>query len=125
MERFKQIEWIEAQLLELDYKQLAPVECIKSSGISCILKVRTTSGNIYFKEASTLPLFCDEPIGINLMGDKIENIFNFLQLSDSIATGGQPTKKQLSLVKDFGYKTVINLATSASENALPNEQEIV
>ncbi len=56
------VAWIETQLLELDYKQLAPVECIKSSGISCILKVRTTSGNIYFKEASTLPLFCDEPI---------------------------------------------------------------
>ena len=64
-------------------------------------------------------------LGINLMGDKIENIFNFLQLSNSIATAGQPTKSQLSLVKDSGYKTVINLATSASENALPDEQEIV
>ncbi len=63
--------------------------------------------------------------GINLMGDKIENIFNFLQLTESIATAGQPTKKQLSLVKNAGYKTVINLATSASENAIPDEKEIV
>ena len=64
-------------------------------------------------------------LNINLMGDKIENIFNFLQLTDSIATGGQPTQKQLSLVKNAGYKTVINLATSSSENALPDEKEIV
>lgn len=59
------------------------------------------------------------------MGDKLENIFNFLQLTDTIATAGQPTEKQMSLVKDAGYKTVINLATSASENALPNEKETV
>lgn len=55
-------QWIEEQLLELDYKQLAPVKCIKSWSISCILRVPTTAGNIYLKEASTLPLFCDEPV---------------------------------------------------------------
>lgn len=64
-------------------------------------------------------------LGINFMGNKLGDIFNFLQLTDSIATAGQPTKQQLSLVKDAGYKTVINLATATSENALPNEREIV
>jgi len=54
-------QWIEEQLLELNYKQLSPVECIKSWGISCILRVNTSAGNIYLKEASTLPLFCNEP----------------------------------------------------------------
>ncbi|MEO1378416.1 MAG: aminoglycoside phosphotransferase family protein, partial [Cyanobacteria bacterium J06635_10] len=54
--------WIEEQLLEFNYQQLAPVECIKSWGISCVLKVSTTAGNLYLKEASTLPLFCDEPV---------------------------------------------------------------
>ena len=64
-------------------------------------------------------------LGINLMGDKLQNIFNFLQLTEFIATAGQPTEKQLSLVKNAGYKTAINLAPSAAENALVNEKDIV
>ncbi|MDJ0532645.1 MAG: protein tyrosine phosphatase family protein [Xenococcaceae cyanobacterium MO_207.B15] len=72
-----------------------------------------------------LKLSLNRYLGVNFMGNKLENIFNFLQLTDSIATAGQPTKKQLSLVKDSGYKTIINLATSASENALPDEKETV
>lgn len=55
-------KWIEAQLLDLNYQQLAPVECIKNWGISCILRVPTNHGNLYLKEASTLPLFCNEPV---------------------------------------------------------------
>ena len=55
-------QWIEAQLSELNYKQLAPVECIKNWGISCVLRVSTDCGNLYLKEASTLPLFCNEPV---------------------------------------------------------------
>ena len=54
--------WIETELLDLNYQQLAPVECIKTWGISCILRVRTNHGNLYLKEASTLPLFCNEPV---------------------------------------------------------------
>ncbi len=59
------------------------------------------------------------------MAIKLEDISNFLQLTDTIATAGQPTEKQLSLIKDAGYKIVINLATSASPNALSNEKKLV
>lgn len=55
-------QWIEDQLLELNFEQPLSVECIKSWGISCVLKVNTKSGNFYLKEASRLPLFCDEPV---------------------------------------------------------------
>lgn len=55
-------QWINQQLSELNYQQLAPVECIKTWGISCILRVGTNNGNLYLKEASTLPLFCNEPV---------------------------------------------------------------
>ncbi|MBV6622942.1 MAG: phosphotransferase [Rivularia sp. (in: Bacteria)] len=55
-------QWINEQLLDLNYQQLSPVECIKTWGISCILRVRTNHGNLYLKEASTLPLFCNEPV---------------------------------------------------------------
>ena len=60
-------------------------------------------------------------LGINLMGERLEDIFNFLKLSDHVGTAGQPTEQQLSLVKSSGYKTVINLALPTSENALPDE----
>jgi protein tyrosine phosphatase (PTP) superfamily phosphohydrolase (DUF442 family) len=62
---------------------------------------------------------------IDLMGKDLENIFNFRQLSRSIATAGQPTASQLSSVKAAGYRLIVNLAPGSHENALPNEREIV
>ena len=55
----------------------------------------------------------------------IEDIYNFLKLSDSVATGGQPTEAQFSAIKESGYRVVVNLALLESTNALPNEQAIV
>jgi protein tyrosine phosphatase (PTP) superfamily phosphohydrolase (DUF442 family) len=62
---------------------------------------------------------------LNLMGDRLEDIFNFLQLAPAIATSGQPTKSQLLTIKAAGYRSIINLAPGTHENALPNEREIV
>jgi uncharacterized protein (TIGR01244 family) len=56
---------------------------------------------------------------------KIEDIYNFLKLSDSVATSGQPTEAQFAAIKASGYQVVVNLALTSSSNALPNEQEIV
>lgn len=64
-------------------------------------------------------------VGINLMGDKMENIFNYLKISDKLTTAGQPTEQQLALVKDAGYETIINLALPTSENALADEKKSV
>ena len=62
---------------------------------------------------------------IDLMGNNIADIFNFLQLSPTIATAGQPTESQLSSIKAAGYRSIVNLAPGTHENALPNEKEIV
>jgi protein tyrosine phosphatase (PTP) superfamily phosphohydrolase (DUF442 family) len=62
---------------------------------------------------------------IDLMGNNLADIFNFLQLSPTIATAGQPTESQLSSIKAAGYRSIINLAPGTHENALPNEREIV
>jgi len=59
----------------------------------------------------------------NLRG--LEDIFNYVQLDDRVATSGQPTEQQLSLIKDAGYTTVINLAPKDHENALGNEDELL
>ncbi|MBD2449359.1 protein tyrosine phosphatase family protein [Nostoc sp. FACHB-152] len=52
-------------------------------------------------------------------------IYNFLQISDKIATSGQPTAEQFATIKEAGYQLIINLALPTSNNALPNENEIV
>ena len=53
--------WMRAELARLGYGLTAPVEQVKSWGISCILRAHTSSGDFYFKAASSLPLFAHEP----------------------------------------------------------------
>jgi len=53
--------WTRSELARLGYSLTAPVEQVKSWGISCILRARTASGDVYFKVASSLPLFAHEP----------------------------------------------------------------
>ena len=53
--------WIETQLEALGTPPLMPVEQVKSWGISCVLRVRTTRGMRYFKATAALPLFANEP----------------------------------------------------------------
>ena len=71
-----------------------------------------------------LKLFASRVLRINLMGNKLEDIYNYLQLSDSIATAGQPAEDQFLAIKDSGYQVVVNLALPESANALPDERAI-
>lgn len=59
------------------------------------------------------------------MSSKLESIYNFLQISNLIATSGQPTEQQFSAIKNSGYQIVINLALTNSSRALSNEKQIV
>jgi len=54
----------------------------------------------------------------------IENIRDFLEVKPGIYTGGQPTADQIKLLAEQGFNILINLATSASPDALKNEKEI-
>lgn len=54
----------------------------------------------------------------------IKDIDNFLQISDRLATAGQPTISQYSAIAAAGYQVVINLALTDSPNALPDEAAI-
>jgi uncharacterized protein (TIGR01244 family) len=56
---------------------------------------------------------------------QIEDIYNYLKLSDSVATAGQPTEAQFSVIQESGYQVVVNLALPESPKALPHEQAIV
>ena len=72
-----------------------------------------------------LKLALNNVLPINIVGNNMEDIYNFQKVSDSIATSGQPTKEQFSQIKDSGYQIVVNLALPTSANALPDEKETV
>ena len=59
------------------------------------------------------------------MAEGIEAIYNFLKLSDYIATAGQPIENQFAAIKAAGYQVVVNLAPPGSTNAIPHEKDIV
>jgi len=60
-----------------------------------------------------------------MLNRDIEAIHNFQQISDTVATSGQPTREEFSLIKAAGFQLVVNLALLTSINALPNEKQIV
>ena len=55
----------------------------------------------------------------------LEDIYNFLPLSENLFTGGMPTAEQLSDAAQRGVHLVINLAPHEVSNALPGETELV
>ncbi len=55
----------------------------------------------------------------------IEDITNYIQVSDRIASSGQPNDHQFKNIADAKYQVVINLAMPNSDNAIPEEGNIV
>ncbi len=55
----------------------------------------------------------------------IEEIFNFLPLSESLLSSGMPTAGQVKELADSGVQVVINLAIPSSPKALPDEASLV
>ena len=56
---------------------------------------------------------------------QLEDVLNYLAISDTIGTAGQPGPTQFSAIRAAGYDVVVNLAMPDSANALPNEQQLV
>lgn len=55
----------------------------------------------------------------------VESIRAFVRISDSLGTSGQPKPEQFPLIKEAGYRVVINLAPSDVRDAVKEEQQIV
>jgi len=55
----------------------------------------------------------------------IEQITNFIQVTENIASSGQPDATQFSSIAAAGYRHVVNLAMPNSENAIPEEGNII
>jgi protein tyrosine phosphatase (PTP) superfamily phosphohydrolase (DUF442 family) len=56
---------------------------------------------------------------------QLQDIYNFVQISDWLSTAGQPKAKEFDLLRSEGFTKVMNLALPTSTNALDNETEIV
>jgi protein tyrosine phosphatase (PTP) superfamily phosphohydrolase (DUF442 family) len=55
----------------------------------------------------------------------IEKLYNYLELTDSLFSSGMPAAEQIPSLSEKQIDIVINLATSKSEGAIPNEKELV
>jgi len=61
----------------------------------------------------------------SLANNTVEDVFNYLQISERVSTSGQPTERQFELIREQGFRTVINLAPHSAENALKDEQALL
>lgn len=55
----------------------------------------------------------------------VSDIYNFIEIDQTIATSGQPTEDQFRDARDQGYEVVINLAPDGLETSLPEERELL
>jgi protein tyrosine phosphatase (PTP) superfamily phosphohydrolase (DUF442 family) len=55
----------------------------------------------------------------------MKDIYNYLYWNEKLSSSGMPKPEQLKSVAEAGVQVVINLATSKSEGALPNEGELI
>jgi len=55
----------------------------------------------------------------------LEAIYNYLLLSDTLATSGQPTEEQIIDIAQAGFQVVVNLALADADYALKDEQASV
>ncbi|MCL4861267.1 MAG: protein tyrosine phosphatase family protein [Caldilineaceae bacterium] len=59
------------------------------------------------------------------MTTELSNIYNYLSVTPTIATAGQPTRAQFAAIAAAGYSVVINLAADDPPHALADEADVV
>lgn len=64
-------------------------------------------------------------LGLKRGRPDLESIFNYVKITDTLSTSGQPTQEQFISIADAGFETVINLLPREQENALKTEEDIV
>jgi protein tyrosine phosphatase (PTP) superfamily phosphohydrolase (DUF442 family) len=57
--------------------------------------------------------------------EDLQQIRNFYRIGHNIATAGQPTIEEFTIVKQNNFDLIINLAKKDSPNAISNESSIV
>lgn len=62
---------------------------------------------------------------VRVTPETLSHIRNFLRIDDGLATSGMPQPDDFAALRQAGFEVVINLALPTSDNALPNEGELV
>ena len=102
--------WMESQLDRLDMIRMAPIEQVRTWGISCILRVRTMSGDVYLKVSSTRPLFAREAVLVQALATLFPDRVPVLLAIDA--------ERGMMLLADFGHELRGNTDVQSWENAL-------
>ena len=55
----------------------------------------------------------------------LSEIYQFRPVDDRVATSGQPTEAQFTMIRHAGFDVVVNLALPTSDNAITSEGSIV
>ncbi|MEO7299084.1 MAG: hypothetical protein ABI042_10980 [Verrucomicrobiota bacterium] len=55
----------------------------------------------------------------------LNHIRNFLRIDDRLSTSGMPKPSDFAALRQAGFEVVINLAMPTSDNAMPNEGDLV
>lgn len=58
-------------------------------------------------------------------GNVLQGIYNYRQLTDLIATAGQPSEEELVAVAHAGFEVVVNLALHGAEYSLLDERKTI
>ena len=64
-------------------------------------------------------------VGGYLFLNLLKHIRNFLRIDNRLATGGMPKPSDFAALRQAGFEVVINLAMPTSDNAMPNEGDLV
>ncbi|MCG8617618.1 MAG: protein tyrosine phosphatase family protein, partial [Desulfobacterales bacterium] len=67
----------------------------------------------------------DKHTAFKISGDTLDDIYNYLPISDTLSSSGQPTARQFRAIRDAGFTTVVNLLPLGIENALDGEADLV
>lgn len=82
----------------------------------------------FFNSFSTIKTslhFVKTVFGKGSRTNSLDAIFNYIPISDTIASAGQPHPDQFPAIQAAGFVRVINLAPHGAENAIKNEGELV
>ena len=75
--------------------------------------LKTTLGFLVTMLEKTTPL--------NFSKDTLDGVYNYLPVSETLSTSGQPTEAQFAAIHQAGFETVVNLAPHSAENSLADE----
>jgi protein tyrosine phosphatase (PTP) superfamily phosphohydrolase (DUF442 family) len=59
------------------------------------------------------------------MAPSLNQIRNYVQLTDHVGTSGQPTRDEFKSISEAGFDAVVNLALPSSDGAIADEGSIV